>query len=97
MLKHVVCYKLKDASPENCRKTQDVLLSMQGQIEEIKGIEVGIDMLRSDRSYDIVLQILFENEAAMEAYRVHPYHKTVVQPYMHAARETSVSVDYKLL
>lgn len=97
MIKHIVCYKLKDRSRESCEKARDLLLSMQGQIEQIKSIEVGVDILHTERSYDLVLQVLFESEAAMASYQQHDYHKSVVQPYMHSVRESSVSVDYKLL
>ena len=30
MIKHIVCFKLKDNSLENCQKAKDVLMSMKG-------------------------------------------------------------------
>ena len=57
MIKHIVCFKLKDNSAENCEKAKEVLLSMKGNVPMIKDIEVGIDFLHSERSYDIILQV----------------------------------------
>ena len=94
MLKHIVCFKLKDNSPENCEKAKDVLLSMQGNVELLRDIRVGIDFLHSERSYDLILEVVLDDEAALEAYQQHPYHVQVVKKHMHAVRETSVAVDY---
>ncbi len=94
MLKHIVCFKLKDNSLENCEKAKEVLLSMQGNVEYLRDIKVGIDILHSDRSYDLILETVLDDEAALEAYQQHPYHVQVVKKHMHAVRETSVAVDY---
>ena len=94
MLKHIVCFKLKDNSPDNCEKAKEVLLSMQGKVELLREIRVGIDILHSERSYDLILEVVLDDEAALEAYQQHPYHVQVVKKHMHAVREASVAVDY---
>ena len=94
MIKHTVCFKLKDNSPENCEKAKQVLLSMQGNVPQLRSIEVGVDFLHSDRSYDVILQVVVDDEAALEAYQKDPYHCSVVKPHMHSVRETSVAVDF---
>lgn len=94
MLKHIVCFKLRDNRPENCEKAKQVLLSMQGEVELLRDIKVGIDILHSERSYDLILEVVLDDEAALEAYQQHPYHVSVVKKHMHAVRETSVAVDY---
>lgn len=96
MIKHIVCFKLKDNSPENCAKTRDVLLSMDGKVPQLRGIEVGVDFLHSERSYDIILQVLLEDADALAAYQQDPYHCDVVKKHMHAVRSASVAVDYVL-
>ena len=93
MIKHIVCFKLTDNSPENCQKAKEVLLSMQGNVPQLRGIEVGVDFLHSARSYDLILQVLLDDAAALDAYQNDPYHCDVVKTYMHAAREASVAVD----
>ena len=94
MLKHIVCFKLKDNSLENCEKARDVLLSMQGNVELLRDIRVGIDVLHSERSYDLILEVVLDDEAALAVYQQHPYHVQVVKKHMHAVRETSVAIDY---
>lgn len=94
MIKHIVCFKLKDNSPAECEKTKEVLLSMQGNVPQLRDIKVGIDLLHSERSYDIILEVLLDDEAALESYQNDPYHCSVVKTHMHAVREASVAVDY---
>lgn len=96
MIKHIVCFKLKDNSIENCEKAKEVLLSMQGNVPQLRGIEVGVDFLHSERSYDIILQVLLDDAKALEDYQNDPYHCSVVKPHMHAVREASVAVDYEI-
>ncbi len=96
MIKHVVCFKLTDPTPENCEKAREVLLSMDGKVEQIRQIEVGVDFLHSDRSYDLILQVLLDDRAALDAYQQHPYHVDVVKAHMHAVRSASVSVDWEV-
>ena len=49
MIKHTVCFKLKDNSDEMINKTVDILRSMDGNVPMLKGIEVGRDFLGSPR------------------------------------------------
>ena len=94
MIKHIVCFKLKDNSEENCKKTADILKSMEGRVPQLRSIEVGIDFLHSQRSYDIILQVTVDDEKALEDYQNDEYHCSVVKKHMHAVREASVAVDY---
>ncbi|MBQ4604964.1 MAG: Dabb family protein [Clostridia bacterium] len=94
MIKHIVCFKLKDNSLEECEKAKEVLLSMKGNVPQLRGIEVGIDFLHSERSYDLMLEVILDDEAALEDYQNDPYHCSVVKSHMHAVRESSIAVDY---
>jgi len=96
MIKHVVCFKLKDSSVESKEKAKEVLLSMKGKVDLIKDIEVGVDFLSSPRSYDVILTVTLEDKTALDLYQNHPYHCDVVKTYMHAVRESSVAVDYEI-
>ena len=51
MIKHIVCFKLKDNSLEECEKAANILKSMEGNVPLLRGIEVGVDFLHSQRSY----------------------------------------------
>lgn len=96
MIKHTVCFKLKDNSPEECNKAAQILRSMDGNVELLRGIEVGIDFLHSPRSYDIILQVLLDDEKALEEYQNDEYHCSVVKKHMHSVAESSVAIDFKL-
>ena len=93
MVRHTVCFKLKDHSDEAKEKAAQVLLSMVGNVPSIRKIWVGTDFLMSDRSYDLILQVDLDNREALEEYQNDPYHCEQVKPYMHANREASVAVD----
>lgn len=94
MIKHTVCFKLKDNSEEMCDKTAEILRSMQGNVPMLRGIEVGTDFLHSARSYDIILTVTLDDEKALDDYQNDDYHCNVVKKHMHSVIESSVAVDY---
>ena len=94
MVKHIVCFKLANPTEVLLKETKDILLSMDGNVPLVKEIEVGVDFLKSERSYDIILQVLLEDEAALDAYQKDAYHCDVVKKHMHAVAESSIAIDY---
>ena len=94
MIKHIVCFKLKDNCDANKEKTKEVLLSMKGNVELVRQIEVGTDFLNSPRSYDVILQVELDDRAALDAYQEDPYHVNVVKKHMHDVMESSIAIDY---
>ncbi|MBQ8197303.1 MAG: Dabb family protein [Clostridia bacterium] len=94
MIKHIVCFKLKQG--ESVEKAKEVLLSMQGNVPMLRGIEVGVDKLHSARSYDVILQVVLDDMQALEEYQKDAYHCDVVKKHMHAVVETSVAIDYDI-
>ncbi|WP_027091286.1 Dabb family protein [Cohnella thermotolerans] len=94
MITHIVLFKLKDRSPESVERTAQVLRNLEGKIPELLSIEVGKDVLHSERSYDIALTATFADMDGLQAYQVHPEHKKVIE-HMNEVREASVSVDYE--
>jgi len=96
MIRHIVCFKLTDNSPEACEKTRRVLLSMQGKVPQLRGLEVGVDFLHSPRSYDVILQVTLDSREDLDAYQQDPYHVSVVKKHMHAVMQSSISMDYQI-
>lgn len=94
MITHIVLFRLKDKSGENLKKTAEILMSMKGKVDLLRHIEVGIDVLHSERSYDIALITKFDSMEDLNAYQDHPYHAGVVKKHMHEVRESSVAIDY---
>ena len=71
-----------------------MLLSMQGKINLLNYLEVGVDVIRSERSYDLALVTRFSSLEDLQAYQVHPYHADVVLPFMRGCSASVVAVDY---
>jgi hypothetical protein len=93
MITHIVFFKLADAA--NIPATVDMLRSMDGRIDELRHLEVGSDLLHTERSYDIALLTRFDSLAALQAYQVHPYHAGTVVPHMKGVCTSIVAVDYE--
>ena len=96
MYTHIVFFKLNQPTNDNIEFVKKTLLSMEGNISELRHLEVGVDDIRSERSYDIALITKFDNKEDYLSYDVNEYHvekvKKVIKPYM----EISKTVDYFL-
>lgn len=93
MITHIVMWKLRECTPENAARAKEVLLGMAGRIPQLRHLEVGVDVVRSARSYDLALVARFASLDDLEAYQVHPVHVEVAN-YMSSVRESVVTVDY---
>jgi len=94
MITHVVMFRLIDRTPESVGRAADVLRGLSGKVPTLRSLEVGTDVVRNDRSWDIVLIAAFDSLEDLEAYRVHPDHQAVVR-YMNSVRDSVASVDYE--
>lgn len=95
MITHIVLFKLANPAAENLAATRAKLLSMAGKIDLLRSLEVGVDVIRSERSYDIALTTRFDSLEDLQAYQVHPYHAGEVIPHMKAVCSSIVAVDYE--
>ena len=93
MVTHIVLFKFTDQS--NVPVAKELLLSMQGKIQELRHLEAGVDVIRSERSHDLALVTKFDSLADLQAYQVHPYHAGEVVPFMKANCASVVAVDYE--
>lgn len=94
MIKHIVFFKLKDGSESSVEKTVAVLRNMDGKIPQLVSLEIGADILRSERSFDIALTATVANLDDLNAYQVHPAHKEVIA-HINEVKEVSYAVDYE--
>lgn len=94
MIKHIVCFKLTDNSEEKKKEAAERLLSMKGNVDLIRDIEAGTDFLGSERSFDVILQVVLDDEKALDLYQKDDYHCNYVKTYMHSVAERSVAIDY---
>ena len=94
MFTHIVFFKLKNK--EQVSEARNILLSMEGNIPQLKGLEVGVDVLHTERSYDLALVTRFDSLEDMNAYAVHEYHVNEVLKYLKPMLESSKVVDYEI-
>lgn len=95
MITHIVLFKLANPTAENIAATRNKLLGMGGKIDLLRHIEVGVDLVRSERSYDIALTTRFDSMEDLQAYQIHPYHAGEVIPHMKSVCSSIVAVDYE--
>ncbi len=94
MLTHIVFLKLSERTPENAQKLREVLLSMTGHIPQIRHMEVGVNVVPSERAYDVALYQHFDSLHDLQEYQAHPNHQDVLK-YILAVTASRVSVDYE--
>lgn len=94
MLVHIVMFAFKDENKEtNLAQVKSMLEALPNSIESLKRMEVGVDISKSERSFDLVLTSTFEDQAGLSAYAVHPAHLEVVNVIKEVTTMSKV-VDY---
>lgn len=96
MIKHIVLWKIKEEKKSEILNAKATLLSMENKVPEVKAIQVGIDFLHSNRSYDLVLEVLLDDETSLNRYQIDDYHVNVVKKLMNEIQEKVVTIDYYL-
>lgn len=96
MIAHIVLFKLNSPTAENTEAVKNMLLSMNGKLPMLRHLEVGVDVIRSERSHDVALYSKFDNLADLQAYQIHPYHADTVVPFMKANCASIVAADYEV-
>ena len=94
MLTHVVFFKLNERTPENAQKLHEALLGLTGKIPQIRHMEAGVNIVPSDRAFDVALFQRFDSLADLQAYQAHSDHQEVLK-YILAVTSSRVSVDYE--
>lgn len=96
MMKHVVCFKLKEPNEDLLIETKELLLTMKENISVVKDVQVGLDFLHSERSFDILLEVTLNSKEDLDIYQFSDYHVNVILKHMKAIIEKSITVDYLL-
>lgn len=94
MITHIVLFKLKDRSPEKIEEARMTLMSLKGKIPSLRHIEVGVDILKKERSHDLALTAEFDDLDGLQAYQVDPFHVEIAK-YIATVQESVVAVDYE--
>ncbi len=69
-------------------------MGLKSRIPQLRQLEVGTDVLHSERSYDLALVTKFDSLEELEIYQKHPVHVEMAK-YMTSVRESAIAVDYE--
>lgn len=87
--------KFKDEfnSESTTNKLSKMLTDLVAYIDDLKAMEVGINVSVKPSAMDIVLTADFDNESGLDNYRIHPEHVKVLD-YLSVVKERAQVVDY---
>ena len=97
MLRHIVMMKFKDRErvKEISEKVKKMLDDLVPVVDDLKRMEVGINVNTKPAAYDLVLTADFDDEAGLNGYRAHPDHVKILD-YMKDVVDKTTVVDYYL-
>jgi hypothetical protein len=100
MFKHIVLWKLKDTAggrskAENAGLMKERFEELANMLDGLRHLEVGLDLLHTEASADVVLYTEFESRAAYEAYDRHPAHQALASFITDLRIERRV-IDYEV-
>lgn len=102
MVRHVVCWKLKDevngrSKLQNALEAKMMLEGLREVIDEIRFISVGINAPGTpEGNWDMILESEFTTLRDLETYATHPEHLKVVD-FIKQITEARICVDYAKL
>ena len=98
MIKHIVMIRVKGKNLEEKRNHAEILRkaidNLMGKIPELKSMETGLNVNEKPMAYDLVLTSVFESMEALDAYRIHPEHKKVLE-LLYELKDKTAVVDYE--
>jgi len=94
MLTHIVCFKYKADIPEATRQDHRERLAALRALKWVVDLKVGADVVRSARSFDTGLIVIFSDRTALDGYAKDPEHVPVAQ-YGVSLCEQIVAVDFE--
>jgi hypothetical protein len=94
MLTHLVSFKYKSETGDEAKSEHRRRLAGLAGLEGVVDLKVGADVVRSARSYDTGLLVVFRDRAALDVYQQHPQHVPVAQ-FGVGLCEHIVSVDFE--
>ena len=93
MVVHLVSFKYRTDVNEAARQDHRTRLKALADVDGILDFKVGPDFVRSPRSYDTGIVVLFRDRAALDGYATHPRHVPVAQLGRDLS-ESIVAVDF---
>jgi hypothetical protein len=93
VITHIVLMKFKDEDKaKHLAEAKARLEAMEGRVEVLRQIEVGLNVVPSERAFDLSLITRFDDLAGLSTYATHPVHVQVKQ-FLAGVLEASFVVD----
>ncbi|HHE05628.1 MAG TPA: Dabb family protein [Epsilonproteobacteria bacterium] len=94
MLVHIVMFKFKEENKNaNIIQAKQMLENLMGAVPSLRSMDVGVNMIPSDRAMDLSIIAVFEGKEGLDAYDVHPEHQKAVA-FIKSVVEYSKATDY---
>ena len=94
MITHVVLFQMNDPVAENAEAVAGRLRAMEGVVAGLDAIEVGVDINRSARAYDVCLITRHESPEALATYQDDPKHGEV-KAFIAGVTKGAAVVDFE--
>ncbi|MBQ8907523.1 MAG: Dabb family protein [Clostridia bacterium] len=96
MVKHMIIWKMKDELADKAAKAAQIKAALEGLVGKIEGLlemRILTEGLPSSAG-DLMMDSLFESQAALDAYQENPLHKEVAVGLVRPAVSARLSFDY---
>ena len=96
MVKHMIIWKMKDELADKAAKAAQIKAALEGLVGKIEGLlemRILTEGLPSSAG-DLMMDSLFESQAALNAYQETPLHKEVAVGLVRPAVSARLSFDY---
>ena len=96
MIVHIVMFSFKEENKkENLVMAKHILQDLVEKVPSLKSMEVGLDFMHSERSFDLVLTSKFDDKEGLASYATHPVHLEVVD-FIKKVTDGAKVVDYEI-
>lgn len=95
MIKHIVCHNIPNKA--DAKKATDMLNALIGQIPSLKSMKAGVDVLDSERSYNLGIVAEFDDLKGLAEYDCHEKH-CEIKKFIAGVKDNSrpsVSCDFE--
>ncbi len=92
---HLVSFKYKAGTSAAAQADHVAKLKSLADIDGVVDFKVGEDVVRSPRSYDTGLVVIFKDRAALDSYATNPRHLPVAQLGRDLS-ESIIAVDFEV-
>lgn len=97
MIRHIVTIRFRDDAPATtAHEVAEALNALADRVPAIETIRAGVDLFDAPGRFHVGLVVEVADRDALEAYRMHPAHRQVVDERIRPWLDTITAVDHAL-